>query len=209
MFLLKGPDSACDPYRYDNNNKPIVPCGALANSMFNGMFDFGAILIVRRVLTASALPAFYFLLRFKDTFKLHRLVGGKKTEVPLDGKGVAWWTDYNVKNRNPSGIPLKNAFNGTILLLLTEMGVYSLILALNKDLFSGTVKPINWPKPVYELDTTDEYNNGFINQDFLVWMRRAALPDFRKLYRRITDDEYLDGLPAGNYSLDISYSILS
>lgn len=145
------PDSACNPFSKDKNGKPIVPCGALANSIFN------------------------------DTFKLYRLVDGKKREVPLDGKGIAWWTDYNVKNRNPAVKPLKNAFN-------------------------GTVKPINWPKAVYELDTTDEYNNGFINQDFLVWMRRAALPDFRKLYRRITADDYLDGLPAGNYSLDITYN---
>lgn len=40
-------------------------------------------------------------------------------------------------------------------------------------------------------------------------MRRAALPDFRKLYRRITEGDYTKGLPAGNYSLEITYSILS
>ncbi|XP_038162919.1 cell cycle control protein 50B [Cyprinodon tularosa] len=151
LDYFKSPGSDCAPFDYDDNNRPIVPCGALANSMFN------------------------------DTFKLFRNVNGDKKPVPLDGKGVAWWTDYNIKNRNPSVKPLKNAFN-------------------------GTVKPINWQKPAYELDTNDEFNNGFINQDFLVWMRRAALPDFRKLYRRITDDEYENGLPAGNYSLDISYN---
>ncbi|KAM4724330.1 cell cycle control protein 50B [Anableps anableps] len=148
---FKSPNSDCDPYDYDRNDKPIVPCGALANSIFN------------------------------DTFKLYQLINGTQKEVPLDGKGIAWWTDYNVKYRNPSVTPLVNAFN-------------------------GTVKPINWPKPAYELDTSDEYNNGFINQDFLVWMRRAAFPDFRKLYRRITDDQFQDGLPVGNYSLEISYN---
>ena len=70
------------------------------------------------------------------------------------------------------------------------------------------MKPPFWSKPAYELDPTDPANNGFINQDFLVWMRRAALPDFRKLYRRITEGDYQSGLPAGNYSLEISYSIL-
>lgn len=71
------------------------------------------------------------------------------------------------------------------------------------------MKPPNWDKPAYELDPQDPSNNGFLNQDFLVWMRAAALPDFRKLYRRITEGEYENGLPAGNYSLDITYSILS
>lgn len=74
--------------------------------------------------------------------------------------------------------------------------------------FSGTTKPINWPKPVYELDPNDQANNGFLNQDFLVWMRCAALPNFRKLYGRITGGAYADGLPAGNYTLEINYSIL-
>lgn len=71
------------------------------------------------------------------------------------------------------------------------------------------MKPIFWPKPAYELDLTDSNNNGFVNQDFLVWMRRAALPNFRKLYRRITGGDYAQGLPAGNYTLKINYSILT
>lgn len=74
--------------------------------------------------------------------------------------------------------------------------------------FSDTVKPLFWSRPVYELDPNNSANNGFMNQDFLVWMRRAALPDFRKLYRRITEGDYSEGLPAGNYSIEISYSIL-
>lgn len=151
LDYFTSPDSTCEPYRYDSNNKPIVPCGSLANSMFN------------------------------DTFKLYQIVNGKQKEVPLDGKGIAWWTDYNIKYRNPGVTPLKNAFN-------------------------GTVKPLYWSKPAYELDPTDTANNGFINQDFLVWMRRSALPNFRKLYRRITEGDYADGLPKGNYSLEISYN---
>ncbi|XP_032356380.1 cell cycle control protein 50B [Etheostoma spectabile] len=146
ITYFKSPSVTCSPYDYDSNNQPIVPCGSIANSMFN------------------------------DTFKLNNINGSKVDLVPLDGKGIAWWTDYNIKYRNPSITPLKNAFN-------------------------NTVKPIFWSKPAYELDTTDPANNGFINQDFLVWMRRAALPNFRKLYRRIDK-----GLPIGNYSLAISYN---
>lgn len=40
-------------------------------------------------------------------------------------------------------------------------------------------------------------------------MRTAALPDFRKLYRRITEGDYAEGLPAGKYILEIGYSILT
>ncbi|KAM9777697.1 cell cycle control protein 50B [Neosynchiropus ocellatus] len=148
---FKSPSDTCAPYENDGSGKPIVPCGAVANSMFN------------------------------DTFTLYQVVNGKNKLVPLDGKGIAWWTDYNIKYRNPSVTPLKNAFD-------------------------GTVKPIFWSKPAYELDTTDAANNGFLNQDFLVWMRRAALPDFRKLYRRITEGDYASGLPAGDYILKIAYN---
>lgn len=150
LEYFTNPTDYCAPYK-TANGKPIVPCGQIANSMFN------------------------------DSFNLYRIVNGVKQPVPLDGKGIAWWTDYNVKYRNPTIIPLKNAFN-------------------------GTVKPVNWPRPAYQLDTKDPANNGFINQDFLVWMRRAALPNFRKLYRRITEGDYSDGLPVGNYSLEISYN---
>ncbi|XP_069563216.1 cell cycle control protein 50B [Brachyistius frenatus] len=150
LTYFTSPSDTCDPYRNDNG-KPIVPCGSVANSMFN------------------------------DTFKLYQIVNGTKKQVLLDGKGIAWWTDYNIKYRNPSVIPLKNAYN-------------------------GTVKPVYWTRPAYELDISDPANNGFINQDFLVWMRRAALPDFRKLYRRITEGDYAQGLPAGKYSLEIAYN---
>lgn len=37
--LLKSPSDTCSPYEYDSNNIPIVPCGSVANSMFNGMYD--------------------------------------------------------------------------------------------------------------------------------------------------------------------------
>jgi len=53
------------------------------------------------------------------------------------------------------------------------------------DGFAGTAAPFNWHRPVYELDLHDESNNGYKNEDLIVWMRAAAFPSFRKLYRRI------------------------
>lgn len=150
---LTNPSKECDPYRV-NQNKPIAPCGAIANSMFN------------------------------DTLTLYRIVNGTEKDITLTKNGIAWWTDKNVKFRNPSG-------NGSDTL---------------KDIFKDTTKPINWQKPVYELDPTNPDNNGFVNEDFIVWMRTAALPTFRKLYRLIEKNEKPFALEPGNYSLKVEYN---
>ncbi|KAF6365512.1 transmembrane protein 30A [Rhinolophus ferrumequinum] len=150
---LLNPSKECEPYRR-NEDKPIAPCGAIANSMFN------------------------------DTLELFLVGNGSYlTSIPLKKKGIAWWTDKNVKFRNPPGgeIPLE-------------------------ERFKGTTKPVNWVKPVYMLDS-DQDNNGFINEDFIVWMRTAALPTFRKLYRLIERKSDLHPtLPAGQYYLNITYN---
>ncbi|XP_058879502.1 cell cycle control protein 50A-like [Acipenser ruthenus] len=150
---LTSPSKECEPYR-TSDNKPIAPCGAIANSLFN------------------------------DTLTLYYInPNGTESLVPLQKKGIAWWTDKNVKFRNPGG----NNFNLTAV-------------------FQGTSKPVNWQKPVYELDTDPE-NNGFINEDFIVWMRTAALPTFRKLYRLIEKkNNMIPTLQRGNYTLDITYN---
>lgn len=41
---------------------------------------------------------------WKDSFKLYRIVNGQEMLVPFDRKGIAWWTDYNVKYRNPASV---------------------------------------------------------------------------------------------------------
>ncbi|KAK0419133.1 hypothetical protein QR680_013971 [Steinernema hermaphroditum] len=117
---------------------------------------------------------------FNDTFKL--FYNGQK--VPLTYKGVVWEIDKEVKFRNP-----------------VYVGYQEL-----KEAFSNTEKPKNWIKPIYELDPDNPDNNGFLNTDFIVWMRTAALPDFRKLYRildREANNVFAKGLPAGNYTLSI------
>lgn len=152
MESLRKPSKECDPYA-THDNKPIAPCGAIANSMFN------------------------------DTFELfYTDPNGTKVQIPLANTGIAWFTDKYVKFKNPGG---DNAN-------LTAV-------------FQGTTKPVNWRKPVYELDKNAS-NNGFINEDFIVWMRTAALPTFRKLYRTIKDTKMVPTLPSGNYTLEVVYN---
>lgn len=71
---------------------------------------------------------------------------------------------------------------------------------------NNLVSPRDWPFKLWELDTEDEENNGLQNEDLIVWMRTAALPNFRKLYRKINHaGEFEKGLPKGKYELDIKY----
>ncbi|XP_059132833.1 cell cycle control protein 50C isoform X1 [Peromyscus eremicus] len=143
----------CSPFQLSHNGTPIIPCGAVANSMFN------------------------------DTITLsYNLNSSINIEVPMLKSGLTWWTDKYVKFRNPRAGDLASAF-------------------------AGSAKPPHWAKPIYELDTDDPGNNGFINEDLIVWMRTAAFPTFKKLYRRLNRvHNFVDGLPAGNYSFNISYN---
>lgn len=64
--------------------------------------------------------------------------------------------------------------------------------------FKDTVKPLYWTRSVWELDPDDPDNNGYRNEDLIVWMRSAAFPTFRKLYRKIdhSQEGFINGLPA-------------
>ncbi|KAL0963464.1 hypothetical protein UPYG_G00306700 [Umbra pygmaea] len=154
---LKNPSAYCKPYITDDHGLPIAPCGAVANSMFN------------------------------DSFKLtyHSAEGSPDVHVPLFRKGISWYTDKNVKFRNPK---INNE-------TLTQV-------------FEGTARPPYWQKPVYNLDPLDPNNNGFTNEDLIVWMREAAFPNFKKLYGVLNraSKPFTEGLPPGNYTIEISYN---
>ncbi|XP_053701313.1 cell cycle control protein 50A-like isoform X1 [Synchiropus splendidus] len=120
---------------------------------------------------------------FNDTLRLYRVDStGTKTEVSLVKKDIAWWTDKHLKFKNPPG-------NKNLSLL-----------------FEGTNQPPNWRKPVYELDPSDPGNNGFMNEDLIVWMRPAMSANFRKLYRIIPGLDNRPTLPQGAYVLDVAYN---
>ncbi|CAF0703524.1 unnamed protein product [Brachionus calyciflorus] len=78
----------------------------------------------------------------------------------------------------------------------------------NPKSWANTLRPVNWNKNVTELDPLDESNNGYKNEDLIVWMRTAALPNFRKFYRKIDHNlkPFENGLPSGNYTITINYN---
>lgn len=150
------PSSDCQPFAYDDQKRPIAPCGAIANSLFSDVLSIKN-------------------LNIKDPKT------GEHPPVPLLKTGIAWDSDKNIKFRNPPG-NLQEAFRN----------------------FS---KPKAWKKEIWQLDLEDQNNNGFQNEDLIVWMRTAALPTFRKLYRRVDHSQptYADGLLKGEYELIVDY----
>ena len=110
------------------------------------------------------------------------------SEIPLIRTGIAWESDKKHKFINPPNV--------------NTMEEWEALFAKN-----NWAKPNHWKKELWELDIHDASNNGLQNEDLIVWMRIAALPNFRKLYRKINHiEEYENGLPKGNYTLEIEYN---
>lgn len=121
-----------------------------------------------------------YLISFLDKFILTQK--DTNTEVPWTAEDIAWKSDRETKFKNPTG-----------------------------DI-SGFSKPPRWFQNVTNLGIEDKeigVGVGLVNQDFINWMRVAAFPTFRKLYRKLNHGKnttFAHGLPAGNYKLTIHYS---
>ncbi|KJH42500.1 core histone H2A/H2B/H3/H4 [Dictyocaulus viviparus] len=116
---------------------------------------------------------------FNDTYELYYVQNSAKILVPVTTDGVLWDVDKDKKFKNPPLPP-----SGDLC-----------------EAFKGTAKPPNWKVEPCKI-------NGFENVDLIVWMRTAALPNFRKLWRLVdrnnnTRSEFRKGLPHGEYEVRI------
>lgn len=127
--------------------------------------------------------------------------------MPVNNTGIAWPSDKQMKFKNPSGMELSEGKRNesNFLPIFPHAFVFNSAVP---TAYKGFSKPQNWRKNIWELDPNNPDNNGFQNEDLIVWMRTAALPTFRKLYRRLDRSQqgYQSGLLAGNYTLLVSYS---
>jgi hypothetical protein len=120
--------------------------------------------------------------------------------VPTTNLGIAWTTDKDVKFGNPPNASFCKYKN-----IYFKNPIYFFC----KLVFTQHPHPPNWNYTAWDLDSTNDNNNGYKNEDFIVWMRTAAMPTFRKLYRKLLSngtDSFQNGLPRGNYILTVAYS---
>lgn len=171
----------CEPLKFvlvNGTKVPIVPCGVVANSMFN------------------------------DVFELFYIVDSSTngtTRVPWTTRGVLGATEMKRKFANP--VRAANQTLCDVFEVGSDSGVFWI------DHIQGTIKPPAWRVPICKLgvnSTDPDVGIGFENIDFMVWMKVAALPKFRKLYRILNRqvDMFSNGLPKGQYQLRITYSRL-
>lgn len=88
---------------------------------------------------------------------------------------------------NPCGLIARSFFNDTY--SITGLTINESDIAWDSDVEYKFDKPSNSAN-IQWIDPTNEH--------FIVWMRTAGMPNFRKLWGRITD-----GVPAGTYTLNI------
>ena len=125
-----------------------------------------------------------YTLSFLDSFDyFYGVDGSSGVDIGgIDRTNIAWDTDRNIRFRNPNGN-----------------------VNITEEDLRGTIRPPNWPLPLNNI------TGGLTNESFIVWFRVSAFPLFRKLYGRLVINGEEPGqteLPAGNYSLNITYSIL-
>ena len=133
------------------------------------------------------LSIFHTWLSLTDSFYNWNRTDSSNTNVTCcDRTNIAWRTDLDIRFQNPGGSDYFTQNDG-----------------------AGTVMPPFWLRDLANLAGINSTSAGLHNESLIVWFRVSAFPWFRKLYGRLWVDGVLGGeLPAGNYSVTLTYSIL-
>ena len=109
--------------------------------------------------------------------------------------GTTTFSDTDVAN--PCGLIAKSFFNDKYILKDNTGDIFidETNIAWQADKELKYAKPKDYEK-IQWLNTSDEH--------FMVWMRPAGLPNFRKLWGRITKYNNKDILPQGTYNIEIT-----
>ena len=137
----------------------LNPCGLIANSLFNDIFWVNSI-------TTPEGTTMFAADEYLDT--------GSNVSTIMDQSGIAWESDISTKFKN---LPPDVRTTGE--LYMWENPNYRFIIPER----AGQAPEQNvtaWTKTTTSFGVQDEH--------FIVWMRTAGLPNFRKLYGRIDHD---------------------
>ena len=192
----------CDPIE-NNDTRYYAPCGLIANSLFNDTLE---------------------LYKCTDPTKSAAACDADEWEmVPLDGTDITWKSDRDVKFNNFNA-DNANFSEPTGAYDLCDMPQFSderslkppnwphKICEIGKSYGNASQSfPLPECTPFDDAQPDCTYNpwspkyksngNGYQHEDLIVWMRTAALPSFRKLYRK-AGTEVADGA----YKVKIGYN---
>jgi len=156
----------------------------------------------------------YFYYQLSGFYQNHRQYVKSRDDVQLQGNAISSVSALSdcaplisVNGSNnislayfPCGLIANSQFNDTFTLNQYANGSFTFI--------NWTKTGIAWQSDIdkkFGRPPVDQQGYGlpqnrdlFVDEDFIVWMRAAALPNFRKLYR------YVNSLNAGTYYVNIS-----
>ncbi|KAH7484774.1 hypothetical protein KRP22_005938 [Phytophthora ramorum] len=156
--MSKYNSTAEDAIGSNSTDYTLMPCGLIANSLFNDIFW------VNKLTTGG--KTYYQ----NDTYE------GKTLVNLVDQTGIAWKSDVETKFQN---IDLADLSDADSTMLLWQNPRYRYIIPM----YEGQEPIAN--KTAW---TTAAPAYGVQDEHFIVWMRTAGLPSFRKLYGRIDTD---------------------
>jgi len=150
----------------------------------------------------------YFYYRLENYYQNHRRYVKSRNDPQLGGSSVSSYS--SLSDCDPM-ISLDGSTNPSNFLLpcgLIAWSMFNDTFALSQD---GTRVPLRKQGIAWTSDVDKKFKNppadapgirvipDFEDEDFIVWMRTAGLPNFKKLYRIIDQD-----LDAGSYDVTIT-----